>query len=76
MDGIKKSVNIIETEVAMVRKSQLESEALVKDLRNNMDKDLGDNMDRLQEQIKKVGSHIDTKLSAQDESIENLKSDL
>ena len=47
MDGIKKSVNIIETEVAMVRKSQLESEALVKDLRNNMDKDLGDNMDRL-----------------------------
>jgi hypothetical protein len=47
MDGIKKSVNIIETEIAMVRKGQLENEALVKDLRNNMDKDIGDNMDRL-----------------------------
>lgn len=76
MDGLKKSVNIVETEIAMVRKGQLENEAMIKDLRNNFDKDIGDQFDKLQEQIKKVGTHIDTKLTTQDESIENLKSDL
>lgn len=59
---MKKSVNIVETEIAMVRKGQLENEAMIKDIRNNFDKDIGDQFEKLQEQIKKVGGHIDVKL--------------
>lgn len=35
-----------------------------------------DQVEKLQDQIKKVGNHIDMKLTGQDESIDNLKSDL
>jgi hypothetical protein len=47
MDGLKKSVNIVETEIAMVRKGQLENEAMIKDIRNNFDKDIGDQFEKL-----------------------------
>lgn len=59
-----------------MRKTQLENETGIKDAKLQISKSFEDQIERLNEQVRKVGNTIDTKFGAQDEVIENVKQEI